>query len=99
RLVADEFDELPRLAAVGRLAESARGARGPGLAERRDVDDVRVGRVHHDAADGAGLLEARELPGEPAVARLEDAAARGDRVAGVFLPGARPHLQRVARRD
>src|SRR2546430_15271631 len=49
-LVADELDELPRLATVGGLVEPALGVRGPGLAERRDVHDVRVGRVHHDAA-------------------------------------------------
>ena len=51
--------------------------------------------MHDDAADRARLLESHAFPGEPAVGRFEDAAARGDRVARILFTGAGPHLHRV----
>ena len=99
RLVADELDELPGLAAVGRLVEAALGVRAPRPSQGGDVHDVRIGRVHDDAADRPRLLEPHRLPGEPAVGRFENAAARRDGVAGVLFARPRPHLRRVAGGD
>ena len=48
-----------------------------------------------DTADRSRFLEAHRLPGQPAVGRFENAAARRDRVARVLFAGARPHLRRV----
>ena len=47
----------PRLAAVRRLVHAAVGARRPQVAERGDVGDVRVRRMHPHATDVPGVLE------------------------------------------
>ena len=92
RLVADELDELPGLAAVGGLVEPPLGVGVPDGAQRRDIHGVRVGGVHHDAADRLGLLQAHRLPGEAAVGALEDSLAGRERIARVGLAGAGPDL-------
>src|SRR5688572_2705977 len=51
------------------------------------------------AADGLGLLESHEPPGDGAVGALGVAGARLDRVARIGLPRADPDLLRVRRRD
>ena len=93
--VADVLDELPALAAVGRLVESPLRICLPRRAERGDVYRVRVARMHDDATDMLCLLEPHELPVEAAVRGFVDASAGLDRVARVRLAGARPHLLRV----
>src|SRR5438093_4207000 len=95
RLVADGLDQLPRLTAVFRLVEPALRVRLPGGAEGGNVDDVRIRRVDGDAPDVLRLLKAHQLPREAAVRRFVDTGARLDGVAGVLLPGARPHLHGV----
>ncbi len=99
RLVGDELDELPRLAAVLGLVETALRIRVPRSAERGDVDDVRVRRMNDDAPDRLRLLESHHLPRDAAVGGLVDAAAGRDRVTRIRLARAGPHLHRVARRD
>ena len=53
--------------AVGGLVDAALGVLGVQVAERGDVDDVRVRAVDHDAADVVGVVEADVGPGLPAV--------------------------------
>src|SRR5262249_9525044 len=69
-LVAYEFAQLPRLAAVGGLVEAALGIRRPCRADGGDVDDVGIRRVDNDASDVLRLLEAERLPGESTVGGL-----------------------------
>ena len=63
----------PRPPAVGRLEDAAHLVLGPGVSGRRDVDDVRVGRVDQDAGDRVRVGEAGVAEGAAAVARLEQA--------------------------
>ena len=63
----------PRPPAVGRLEDAAHLVLGPGVSGRRDVDDVRVGRVDQDAGDRVRVGEAGVAEGAAAVARLEHA--------------------------
>ncbi len=75
------LEARPRLAAVGRLEDAAAGpaavhaaGRAPALIHRR-VQDLAVGRVHHDVV-GAGVVVALQhlLPGLAAVERPVHAA-------------------------
>jgi hypothetical protein len=66
---------FPRRAAVGRLENSALGVRTPEVACGRDVNDVVVAGIDHDARDRARILESHILPRPAAVGRLVDAVA------------------------
>src|SRR5438132_1325431 len=73
--VIDKQHLLPRLAAVGRLEETAFLVGAVEPAERADVDDVGVLRMDDDTADLEALLEAHVLPRLAAVHRLVNAVA------------------------
>ena len=86
-LVTEE-DPLPAVPAVGAPEETALLARHPVLSERRDVDDVRVGRVDADLGDAVGVGEPDVFPGLAAVAAAVHAVARQDVAADARLAGA-----------
>ena len=98
-LGVDEQRLLPRLAAVSGLVDAALGVRPERRAQRREPDDVGVGRVHDDAANLAGVLEAHELPGAAGVDGLVDAAADDHVAADRGAPGADPDDVRVGLGD
>ena len=80
----------PGLAAVGGLVQAALAAALPERARGRDVHDVGIARVHHDARDVLGELEAHVAEGASAVFALIDAVAVGDAALVVVLAGADP---------
>ena len=80
----------PGLAAVGGLVEAALAAALPQRAGRGHVDHVGIARVHHDAGDVLGELEADVAEGAAAVFALVDAVAVGDAALVVVLAGAHP---------
>src|SRR5205085_4550475 len=69
---------FPRLATIARTEDTAVRVRTPHVAERGDVDEVRVARVHTHARDLVSLLEADVLPRAAAVGGLVDAVAARD---------------------
>ena len=97
--IADELDQLPRLAAVSGLVQPAFRIRLPRRAERCDVYSIWVARMHHDAADVLRLLKPHQRPMQSAVGGLINAATWLNRIARVRFARARPHLIRVTRRD
>ena len=86
-LVAEE-DALPAVAAVGRTEDAPLLARHPILAERRDVDNGRIGRVDADLGDAVRVAEPDVLPGGARVAAAVDAVAGQDVAANARLAGA-----------
>ena len=68
------------------------------MAERGDVDDVRVARMDDDAADLLRVVEADVRPRLPAVGRLVHAVALGDVGAHVGLAAADVDHVRIRRR-
>ena len=81
REVSAGEDQVPALAAVGRLVEAAVGAVAPERTRRAGVHGVAVLRVDDDAGDPFRLGQPDVGPGLAAVGRLVDAVADGDRVA------------------
>ncbi len=98
RFVVDEQRLLPRLAAIGRLEDAALVVRTKRRSQRREPHRIGVHRVHLDAADLAGVLQAHELPLRAAVSRLVDAAADDDVRADRGAAGADPHVIGIRRR-
>ena len=76
---------LPRLAAVGALVDAALLAVEAQPAERRDVDDVGVGRMDADLRNHAGIGERHVRPRLAGVDRLVDAVALHDVAADARL--------------
>ncbi len=74
--VVDREHVLPRRAAILRAEDPALRVLPEGVPQRRDVDQVRVPRVHDDAADLPRLGEADERPRAPPVHRLPQATTR-----------------------
>src|SRR5262249_23710215 len=74
-LVIDVQNLLPGLAAIGRLEDAALFVGREQVAQRRDVDDVRVDRVDDDASDVLAVLQAHVLPGAAGVGRFVNAVA------------------------
>ena len=62
RLVGDELEARPALAAVDGLVEAAVGIGVPGRAQGGDPGDVGIGRVHDDPADVLRGLEPHQGP-------------------------------------
>ena len=87
RVVVDELRVRPGLAAVGRLVEAALRVRTEQMAHRRDVDDVRILRVHDDAADALRFVQPDVLEFLAAVGGLVDAGAERRALAVVRLSG------------
>ena len=98
-VVVDEVRVRPGLAAVGRLEQAALGVRPEQVAERGDVDDVRILRVDDDAADALGFLQPDVLERLAGVGRLVDAGAERRALAVVRLAGADVDDVGVGRRD
>ena len=98
-VVIDEQHLLPRLSAVGGLEDAALRIRAPQVSDARDIHDVGIGRMNHDAADVAGLLEAHVAPRPAAVHRLVDAVAPRRALPVVGFAGAGPDDVRVRWRD
>ena len=90
--VVADFDEAgrPGLAAVGGLVQAALAAALPEGAGGGHVHHVGIARVHHDAGDVLGELEAHVAEGAPAVFALIDAVAVGDAALVVVLARAHP---------
>ncbi len=86
RLVADEEDLLPCLAAVSGAEDAALGVGSPHVALRGDIDEVRVLRMNSHARDLVRVLQTDVLPGLPAVGGLVDAVAVRDVAADGRLP-------------
>ena len=88
RVVVDELDVVPGLAAVGRLVDPALGIGSEQMPEHRRVHRVWILRVDDDARDRLTVLEAEMGEGLAAVGCLVDAVAERRRLAVVRLPGA-----------
>ena len=98
RIVYEEC-VLPRLAPVGGLIDAALGARAPEVPHRRDVDDVRILRMHDDAADVAHPLERHPLELLAPVGGLIDAVTPAVGAERIALTGADPHVLRIGWRN
>ncbi len=81
-------DLLPGRAAVGGAEDAAFGIGVVDVAERGDVDAIRVRRIHHDAADLSRAVEADMGPGLAGVGGFEHADAVGVLAADIGLAGA-----------
>src|SRR5712692_4670196 len=68
-------DLFPRLAAVGGAEDAALGVRPVGVAQRGHEDDLRVARMHQDAADVARVAEPEMLPDLAAIGGLVNPVA------------------------
>ena len=75
---APEEHALPIAPAVSGAEHAALGVRAEGVAQRRDVHEVRVLRMDLDPADVTGVGEAHVGPRLPAVGRLVDAVPVDD---------------------
>ena len=89
---------FPGLPAIARAVHPALGVRAEGVAQRGHVDQVRVLRVHADAADVARLLQPQVLPGTPGVRGAVHPVAIGDVDADGGLARAGVDHVRVRRR-
>jgi hypothetical protein len=84
-LVVAEQDLVPGCAAVFRPVHAAVGIRRRMVAERGDVDEIGIGRVHTNLGDDLRVGEADVRPGLAGVGRLVGAAALNDVAADVRL--------------
>src|SRR5712692_9075538 len=75
RVLVDEQHTLPFLAAVARAEDAALLLRAGDPSARAREDDVRIRRMHDDARDASGFVEARMRPRLAGVQRLVDAVA------------------------
>src|SRR5579872_1724673 len=75
RVLVDEEAPGPRPPSVRRAEHTPLGVRSPQMTGRGDVDDLRVGGMDDDAADVAGVLEARRGPRASRVGGLVRAVA------------------------
>ena len=99
RLRIGEADVRPRLAAVGRLEHAAFIVGRRRMAERRNVDDVGVGRVDANLRDRLGIGEARVRPRLAGVDRFVDAVALHDVAADARLAHTDEHDVGIALGD
>ena len=90
---------LPVPAAVARAEHAAFGIRAVWMAERGDVDDVGVVRIHEDLADLLRVAQADMRPAPAAVGGFVYAVALGDVRAHVGFAAAGVDDLRVGRRD
>src|SRR2546421_1236184 len=88
-------DQVPALAAVGRLVEPAIGTVAPELARRAGIDHVGVARIDGDLRDPLGLLQPHAGPALAAIDRLVDAVSDGNGIASPGLAGPDPDDLRV----
>ena len=72
---------FPRFAAVCRSVDAALRVRRIEMTDCRHEDDVRVLRIHGDAADVVGVVESDVRPGNARIDRLVHAVAVADRIA------------------
>ena len=68
------------------------------MTERADINDVRILRIHHDAADLACVLQADVRPGCAAVGRFIDAVAGREIGTNVGLAGSSINSFGIGRR-
>ena len=92
-------DRLPGLAPITGAVDPALAAGAPRRPERRDVDDVRIGRVREHAMDLPRVLEPQVGPALAPVAALVDAVPDPGAVARIPFPGARPDDLRIGLED
>src|SRR5205085_10504486 len=97
--VVPEEDLLPRRAAILRAVHAARGVGAPDVPEHRDVDEIRIRRMHHDVADLPGVFKADLLPRTTGVSRLPHSVAVADVAANRILAAAYIYDVRIRRRD
>ncbi len=89
----------PTAAAVGRAIDAARGAVAIWIADRRNPNAPRVGRIDDDLRDRPRVAQPGVAPTRAAVVREPNAVAVGDVVAQVRLARSDPHGVLVARID
>ena len=99
RRVVDEEHLLPALPAVRGPEDPALGVRPEGVADRRDVDAVRVARVHDDIGDLVRLLEPEGLPAAPGVGGAVHPRTEGEVLAELGFAAAHVDHVGIARGD
>ena len=92
-------NQLPALAAVGRLVQAAVGGVAPELARHAHVHGVGAARVDDDLRDALRIGQTHVAPRLAAVGRLVDAVADRNAVTGPRLAGADPDVPVVGRVD
>src|SRR5262249_32982744 len=85
---ADVEDEVPGLAAVGRLVKAAVTSWAPKRSLGGDVDRVRIAGIDQDLPDVFRVFEADVFPRLAAVGGFVDAVAVSNAALAVVLPGA-----------
>src|SRR5205823_3562908 len=71
----DVFRLDPGFAAVGGFVQAALRVSAEEMAVGRDVDDVGIGGIHHDARDGLGIIETEVSPVLAAIGSAPHAVA------------------------
>ena len=89
----------PRPSRVGSLEDAALGAFAPEIADRGDERDIRIGRMEHDAANRARVVQAEIGPRFTGVGRPIHTAAPRRALPVVVLAGPCPDDPRVALED
>ena len=74
-IVADLQYLVPGLAAIRGFVNAAIRVRSPEVAERGHIDNIRISRMNHHAADVAGFGEAHVLPGFATIGGFVDTIA------------------------
>ncbi len=92
-IVIDELGPLPGLAAVYGLIQAAIRIGAEQVSPRRNIDDVGVGGVHHQALDGLRFFQSQMRPVRAAIRRAPDAIA--DRRALPVVALAHAHVDDV----
>ena len=99
RLIVNEENFTPGLAAVFGAINAPIGVWAPRVAERADEDRVRIGGVNQDSRDLSDVGEPHELPRLAAVRREIDASAVNHIIADFRLARTHPHPVRVLGRE
>ena len=89
-VLIDEERLRPGNAAVGGFEYAAFFVRPPKMAQRRNVDDIGIGRMNDNAADVTGFLKAHVRPGAAGVHGFINSVAPRRALAIVRLAGAHP---------
>ena len=97
RKIAALQDQIPGVAAIGRLIETAIGRIAPERAGHGRVNGVAVLRADDDFRDALGVRQTDARPGFAAISRTVDAVADRDAVARPRFAGADPDVLRVLR--
>src|SRR5262245_43763315 len=89
----------PRATRIRRLEDTALGVFSPEVPHRRNVGDIRIRGIEHDAADRTRIVQTEIRPRVAAVSGPVHAAAPGRALTIVVLAGAGPDNLRIALED